>query len=45
MIKKIFALVMVISVLGAMVAGCKKEESSDAAATGGASAGASAGGK
>jgi hypothetical protein len=41
MTKKIFALVMVVSVLGAFLAGCKKDEGGDAAASGGASAAAS----
>ncbi len=38
MTKKIFALVMVVSVLGAFVAGCKGKEGDDAAAKDGASA-------
>jgi hypothetical protein len=37
MTKKIFALVMVVSVLGAFMAGCKKD---DAAADGGSASGA-----
>ena len=41
MTKKIFALVMVVSVLGAFLAGCKKDADADPAASGGASAAAS----
>ena len=39
MTKKIFALVMVVSVLGAFLAGCKKDDTTDAGATTGATAG------
>lgn len=36
MTKKIFALVMVVSVLGAFLAGCKKDDAADAGGTAGA---------
>ena len=44
MTKKIFALVMVVSVLGAFLAGCKKDDAGDAGTSAGAAKTDTAGG-